>query len=67
MLVDEEIWQAFPGDADHSIVEIFNPSIHILSITKLNTDIYLSLAQRTQVESFLSGIARRRRAGVSRV
>ncbi len=53
MLVNKKIWLAFTSQANHTIVEVLNPSIQRLAIPQLHNDRGLPVAQGTQVNGFL--------------
>ena len=65
MLVDEEIGVAFAGDAQHGVVEVLDPARNRFSIAQLDVDHDLAIAERAQVEGFLSGLTGRRGLGAA--
>ena len=61
MLVDEQIWLALARQADHAIVKVLDPAGDSLTIMQLHGDANLLFAEKAQIESLLTGFARRRR------
>ena len=65
MLVDKEVWLALARQAQHAVVEVLDPAAHGLAVAQFDLDGDLAVAERTQVERFLPGFARRRRLGTA--
>ena len=59
-LVDEEIRLALAGEAQHHVVEVFDPAADRLAVAQLDGDRDLAVAERFEVERFLPGFAGRR-------
>src|SRR5580692_8087702 len=61
LLVNKQIRPALARQADHAVVEVFNPPRDALAIAQLHCHRHLLVREKAQIGSFLSGIAGRRR------
>src|ERR1039458_6092795 len=58
ILIDEEIRLAFTSQADHAVVEILDPAGDGFAVLQFHLNRDLAVAQRAEVERFLSSFAR---------
>ena len=65
MFVDEEIGMADAGEAQHGIVEVFDPAANGFTVTQLDGDGHLAFAEGFEIEGFLAGFAGRRGFGTT--
>ena len=67
MLVDKQVRMAIARDANHAVIEIFDPAVDRLTVSQLHGDTDVTITERTEIERLLPSIARRRSSGTAQM